>query len=143
MRLRFSTAGLLWLFTFGLAALASLADVVAQQAKAPPPLPAGIKVLKDLEYGRVGDRKLVLDLYLPESADKPLPLIVWVHGGGWAAGSKDQVGARSQMPRGYAVASVGYRLSGEATFPAQIQDVKAAKKGTLAPRPGTQIPKHK
>src|SRR5438477_2342065 len=118
MRLRFSTAGLLSIFSIILAAFAPWAGVMAQQAKAPPPLPAGMKLVKDLEYGHIGERKLVLDLYLPEAAEKPSPLIIWVHGGGWAAGSKDQVGARSQMPRGYAVASVGYRLSGEAIFPA-------------------------
>jgi acetyl esterase/lipase len=126
MRLRFSIARHLRFSIVFFYVLASSAVLLAQQPKAPPPLPAGIKMLKDLEYGRVGERKLVLDLYLPEAAEKPLPLIIWVHGGGWAAGSKDQVGARSQMLRGYAVASVGYRLSGEAIFPAQIQDVKAA-----------------
>jgi acetyl esterase/lipase len=102
----------------------------AQQPAAPqgkgPPIPAGVKVVRDLEYGRIGQRKLLLDLYLPENSDKPMPLIVWVHGGGWAAGSKEQVGAVRQLQRGYAVASIGYRLSGEAIFPAQIEDCKAA-----------------
>jgi len=97
----------------------------AVQAKGPS-IPEGVKVLRDLEYGRVGDRSLILDLYLPEMGDRPLPLIIWVHGGGWAAGSKEQVGAVRQLQRGYAVASVGYRLSGEAVFPAQIEDCKAA-----------------
>src|SRR6187200_77765 len=102
----------------------------APQAKGLPgkslPVPPSVKVLRDLEYGRVGERPLVLDLYLPEKGERPLPLIVWVHGGGWAAGSKEQVGAIRQLQRGYAVASVGYRLSGEAIFPAQIEDCKAA-----------------
>jgi acetyl esterase/lipase len=102
----------------------------APQAKGVPakalPIPPGVKVLKDLEYARIGDRRLLLDLYLPEKGERPLPLIIWVHGGGWAAGSKDQVGAVRQLNRGYAVASLDYRLSSEAIFPAQIEDCKAA-----------------
>src|SRR5262245_48325920 len=102
----------------------------APQAKAPaakgPAIPSGVQVLRDLEYGRVGERPLRLDLYLPENGRRPLPLVIWVHGGGWAAGSKEQVGAVRQLERGYAVASVDYRLSGEAIFPAQIEDCKAA-----------------
>jgi acetyl esterase/lipase len=101
----------------------------AQQPKAPakpPQVPPGVKVERDLEYARVGEKKLLLDLYVPEKADGPLPLIIWVHGGGWAAGSKEQVGAIRQLQRGYAVASIGYRLSGEAIFPAQVEDCKAA-----------------
>lgn len=71
-----------------------------------------------------------LDLYVPSTGDR-CPLIIWIHGGGWQSGSKElQAGAVSrllrQTERGYAVASIGYRLSGDATFPAQIHDVKAA-----------------
>ena len=90
--------------------------------------PEGARIMRDLEYARVGEKKLLLDLYLPEKATGPLPVIVWVHGGGWKNGSKDQcLPARLGFPqRGYAVASVGYRLSGDATFPAQIEDCKAA-----------------
>jgi len=70
---------------------------------------------------------MLLDLYLPEKTDKPLPLIIWIHGGAWKAGSKD--GRSPALPflhDGYAVAHVGYRLSQEAVFPAQINDCKAA-----------------
>ena len=45
------------------------------------PLPPGVKLLKDLEYGRVGCRAMLLDLYLPEKGQKPLPLLIWIHGG--------------------------------------------------------------
>ena len=70
---------------------------------------------------------MLLDLYLPEKADKPLPLIVWIHGGAWLGGSKDgRSPALSFTTNGYAVAHVGYRLSPEAKFPAQIHDCKAA-----------------
>jgi len=90
-------------------------------------LPAGAKVERDIVYARVGDRKLLLDLYLPAEGSAPLPVIVWVHGGGWRSGSKGSGGrARPMLGRGYAVVDVGYRLSGEAIFPAQVEDCKAA-----------------
>jgi len=80
--------------------------------------------LADLIYGTVGARALMLDLYLPEGIENP-PLIVWVHGGAWREGSKD--GPPTEfVEEGYAMASLDFRLSGEAPFPAQIHDIKAA-----------------
>ena len=97
----------------------------AQQAR--PNLPDGTKVHRDLEYVQDGHERQRLDLYLPEKADGPLPVIVWVHGGGWLAGSKDGGGpALPFVSKGYAVAAINYRLSQHATFPAQIEDCKAA-----------------
>lgn len=78
----------------------------------------------DLRYGAVGDRPLLLDLYLPEGVDQP-PLVVWVHGGAWREGSKDRP-PTVFVERGYALASLDFRLSGEAGFPAQVHDIKAA-----------------
>jgi acetyl esterase/lipase len=69
---------------------------------------------------------LLLDLYLPEPAQKPFGLIVWVHGGAWRAGSRDSVDLEPMTARGWAVASVDYRLSTVARFPAQVHDIKAA-----------------
>ena len=90
-------------------------------------LPVDVKVLKGITYATMGDRKLPLDLYLPTSADEPAPLVIWIHGGGWRGGSKeDPARALPLLERGYAVASVEYRLSGEAVFPAAIEDCKAA-----------------
>ena len=80
----------------------------------------------DLPYAEVDGRSLLLDLYVPPQRDDPLPVIVWVHGGAWLAGSKSGGPAIRMAERGYAVASVSYRLSGEAKFPAQIHDCKAA-----------------
>jgi acetyl esterase/lipase len=77
---------------------------------------------RDLEYAK----GLKLDLYLPVEADAPYPVILWIHGGGWRGGSKERCGARDLTNRGFAVASINYRLSQEATFPAQIHDCKAA-----------------
>ena len=83
--------------------------------------------MSDVNY--FGDRSSshALDLYLPAGAG-PFPLVVFIHGGGWSTGNKEPgVKYFSDLaPRGYAVASINYRLSGEAVFPAQIQDCKAA-----------------
>jgi acetyl esterase/lipase len=90
-------------------------------------LPPGVKVLRNLEYGHGSGRAMLLDLYLPESTDKPLPLIIWIHGGAWMSGSKDSPSPALRFTTdGYAVAQVGYRLSQEAKFPAQLYDCKAA-----------------
>jgi acetyl esterase/lipase len=84
----------------------------------------------DVEYGKAGDRPLLLDLVLPKAAsDKPRPAIVWIHGGGWQNGNKNSDAARLApllSSDDYVGVSVGYRLSGEATWPAQIHDCKAA-----------------
>ena len=90
-------------------------------------IPEGTQVEGDIVYAHVGERELLLDLYLPVNAPRPLPVVVWVHGGGWSSGSKGNVDwALSLLSRGFAVVDVDYRLSGEAIFPAQIQDCKAA-----------------
>lgn len=79
-------------------------------------------------YVEGGHERHKLDLYLPEKANGPMPLIIWVHGGGWQNGSKDGCPPLrgGYIERGYAVASINYRLSGHAVFPAQIEDCKAA-----------------
>lgn len=84
-----------------------------------------VKPLKDIEYAKVGSRSLGLDLYLPEN-DSLDGIIVWIHGGAWRSGSKNKVPALELVEQGWALASVDYRLSGEARFPAQIHDIKAA-----------------
>ncbi len=86
-------------------------------------------ILKDIEYAVVHGVSLKLDMYLPaETPDSPQPLIVWVHGGAWRGGNKQSAKgiANLLINRGYIVASVRYRLSQEAIFPAQIHDVKGA-----------------
>lgn len=89
---------------------------------------AGVKAHRDLVYVEGGHERNKLDLYLPEKAAGPLPLIIWVHGGGWQNGSKDGCPPlrAGYVAQGYAVASINYRLSGHAVFPAQIDDCKAA-----------------
>ena len=111
-----------------LAALAGAAMAAegGPERRGPPPTPQGVKALRDLEYAGAGGKALKLDLYLPEKSDRPLPLIVWIHGGAWRAGNKGGCPALRFVDRGYAAASIDYRLSQEAIFPAQIHDCKAA-----------------
>jgi acetyl esterase/lipase len=82
--------------------------------------------LPNIEYARVDGQPLLLDLYLAAETEAPAPLIVWVHGGAWRAGSKADVPIQALVARGVSIASVDYRLSTVARFPAQIHDIKAA-----------------
>ncbi|MDO8682033.1 MAG: alpha/beta hydrolase [Armatimonadota bacterium] len=85
------------------------------------------KFLNDVEYGKAAGKPLLLDLVLPkESANTFRPVVVWIHGGGWRAGNKSNNMAAWLADHGYVVASINYRLSNEAKFPAQIYDCKAA-----------------
>lgn len=90
--------------------------------------PTGVVAHRNLEYIPKGHESHKLDIFVPKDASGSLPLIVWVHGGGWQNGSKDGCPPlrKGYVQRGYAVAAINYRLSGHATFPAQIQDCKAA-----------------
>lgn len=81
---------------------------------------------RDIEFGRVDRHPLLLDIYQPEDGNGPRPLIIWVHGGAWRAGSKESVPIGRMLDHGFAIASVEYRLSPVAAFPAQIHDLKAA-----------------
>ena len=87
---------------------------------------ANAAVQRDLVYKTVNGTVLRLDLYCPENVSGPLPVIVWIHGGGWRNGGKRKCPAVALVPDGYAVASIDYRLSSIAPFPAQIEDCKAA-----------------
>jgi len=83
---------------------------------------------KDIEYARIGSRPLLLNYYVPRNAQAPFPIVIQIHGGGWHSGSRNTPpkGGLALIKRGYALASIDYRLSGEARFPAQIHDCKAA-----------------
>jgi len=78
----------------------------------------------DIEYGRAGETSLKLDLHRPQAANPPL--VLYVHGGAWRAGSKSDVPIAKLLDHGFAIASVDYRLSTQARFPAQVHDIKAA-----------------
>lgn len=88
--------------------------------------PAPIQVRKGLAYAQRGERPLALDLYLPGPSQTRPPVVVLVHGGGWRSGDRSNLAplAARLAARGYAAATVSYRLSGEAQYPAAIIDVK-------------------
>ena len=83
------------------------------------------KVIKDISYAIVDGHELKLDLHLPALKTNSR-LVVWVHGGAWRKGSKSSMPLSFLVAQGYSVASVDYRLSPVAKFPAQIHDIKAA-----------------
>ncbi len=91
-----------------------------------PRLPEGTEVTRDIAYIKNGHERQKLDVYVPANAEAKLPLIVWIHGGGWRSGDKRRCPALYLLDKGYVVASINYRLSQDAVFPAQIQDCKAA-----------------
>lgn len=109
--------------------------VFSRLTKAPipttPRLPDNIEAKRDIAYAGTENPRQRIDLYLPKKreSDKPLPIIVFIHGGGWKGGDKasgiGNVG-RFVSSGHYAGVSVGYRLTGEAQWPAQIHDCKAA-----------------
>ncbi|HUQ71822.1 MAG TPA: alpha/beta hydrolase [Planctomycetaceae bacterium] len=89
-------------------------------------LPEGARVERDVAYVSDGHERQKLDLYIPPGDNSKRPLIVWVHGGGWKQGSKEHTPAIPALSQGCVVASINYRLSQHAPFPAQIQDCQAA-----------------
>lgn len=122
-----------------LVALFVAAPLAAQEkSQAPNPREAMIKqyadkvdVRLDQPYAGSDNPKQQIDLYLPKkpSGDKPLPVIVHIHGGGWVNGDRSSYTGRClaiAATGDYAAAAVGYRLSGEVKWPAQIYDCKAA-----------------
>lgn len=98
---------------------------------AQPPSLDDVEVLRDVPFGKVNGRVLTMHIVRPKltsSVAKPMPVIVWIHGGAWIGGSKDS-GIPLLLPfakRGYLGASISYRFSKEAKFPAQIEDCKCA-----------------
>ena len=107
-----------------LAAAAALGGCL-RRSSGPPPVPRGTVVLRDVPYVTDGHARQVLDLYLPKDAARP-PLVILIHGGAFRGGSKSNENAARWLREGYAVAAVDYRLSGDAIFPAQIEDCKTA-----------------
>ena len=102
--------------------------VFAQKIKGSdaPQIPEGVELIRDIIYAKAGEIPLMLDIYVPKGTKDPLPLIVFTHGGGWAVGDKYPCWAVGIVPRGYVVASINFRLTDKAAWPAQIHDCKAA-----------------
>ena len=108
---------------------ASAASAAPRPVDLPAPIAiAGGVMYRDVRYGDAKGWGNMLDLYVPSPAptNRPTPLLVWIHGGGWDAGAKAPCNLQSALKYGYAVASINYRWSREAPFPAQIHDCKGA-----------------
>ena len=114
--------------TLPLAVLAGLCMTVARGAQPPQrQAPPGVEAHLNIAYIPNGHERHKLDVFTPaEANDAPRPLLVWVHGGAWLGGSKENCPAVRFVGRGYVVASINYRLSQHAKYPAQIEDCKAA-----------------
>lgn len=112
-----------------LGAAAARAQDVAADTVLDLPKPANVRIYADLPYVSTATARQKLDLYLPIPVPgNPMPLIVYLHGGGWLKGSKadGRSFAFRMVAKGYAVACVNYRLSSDELFPAQLEDCKAA-----------------
>ena len=99
------------------------------------------RVIDNLSYTNSGNKRHHLDLFIPQERKKlnshpstelnVLPLVVWIHGGGWQHGNKESARNPARLPKlietgRYAGASINYRLSGETKWPSQVHDCKAA-----------------
>jgi len=93
------------------------------------PVPADVELRENVEYGKVGDRPLLLDVYLPKNRTaNRVPGLIFIHGGGWSSGDKRdyRVYTIDFARAGYVAASISYRFQQEAKFPAAVQDAKCA-----------------
>ncbi|MBI2823248.1 MAG: alpha/beta hydrolase [Planctomycetia bacterium] len=113
-------------FSLGLLLAATIAVVA-------PPAPAAaqdadVDYQADIVYGKGSGEDLMLDLATPKGLDKPAPTIVFIHGGGWAAGHRNNMTglAKQAAARGYVAATVSYRFAPKYVFPAQVEDCKCA-----------------
>lgn len=97
--------------------------------KEDPPfvLPPSVEVQQDQIYARYGQREMHLDLYLPRKGG-PFPGVVWIHGGGWESGDRTRFRRQAALlaAKGFVNACIEHRLSGEAIFPAALEDAKAS-----------------
>jgi acetyl esterase/lipase len=127
--------------TLGLVLLTLLAPAIANaqttNALTPPPWtpppvkpfpnpPAGVTLLQDVVIGQGGGADLHAQIAFPTGATGPLPAVIYIHGGGWRGGSYRNTQIYPLARAGYFAASIEYRLSTEARWPAQIEDCKLA-----------------
>ena len=91
-------------------------------------VPDTVKVEKNIEYGKGGETSLKLDLYSPKNHSKPVPAVVFIHGGAWKGGYRQMYHyyCVKFAEHCYVAATISYRLTGEAPFPAAVEDTKCA-----------------
>ena len=93
-----------------------------------PEIPADIEEIKDIEYKNINGKSLQLDIYRPKNGIKPLPLLVFIHGGGWKSGKRSDylVYLTAFAEKGYMTATVSYRLLKDGPYPACAEDITDA-----------------
>ncbi|MBI5094075.1 MAG: alpha/beta hydrolase [Candidatus Hydrogenedentes bacterium] len=93
-----------------------------------PPLGDSVELMSDLDCGKGGEHPLRADIYMPRNMKKPVPALIFIHGGGWKSGGKTDYGVYlvSYAKKGYVTVGISYRFSNEAPFPAALEDVKCA-----------------
>jgi len=108
---------------FSFSALAQNTDTVYKTVE----YPAGFSSQLNVVYTKVKDWEGKMDLYLPPKENGASPLVINIHGGGWNKGVKEsQTGFNTFFKKGFAVANIEYRLSGQATAPAAVEDTRCA-----------------
>ena len=117
--LRSRTAALFAAILLAVSSTSTLAQPPGDTEPARPPSESAIT------FATVDGSALQLDLYLPDGVSTP-PLLIYVHGGAWRFGSREQVSSLGLLDEGFAIASVSFRLSEVAPLPAQVHDIKAA-----------------
>lgn len=115
-----SCYGPLFAYALALAVVPAMEQQSITNAQEVGPTKSGIT------YAERDQQPLLLDLYIPEGQSDPAPLVIWVHGGAWRAGSRSRVPITQLLEHGLAIASIDYRLSGDAPFPAQAHDINHA-----------------
>lgn len=93
-----------------------------------PPMPEGVDEFRNIEYKSINGRSLQLDLYRQSDVQEKLPLLVFIHGGGWRSGQREDylVYMTHFVKKGYATATVSYRLLKDAPYPACVEDISDA-----------------
>lgn len=117
---------ILFFLLFSFASFAMLAQDSATSYK-PVETPAGFTSKLNVVYTRVNGWEGKMDIYLPPAAKGPSPVVINIHGGGWNHGVKEsQTGFNTFFKMGFAVANIEYRLTGQATAPAAVEDTRCA-----------------
>jgi acetyl esterase/lipase len=93
-----------------------------------PAVPADLNEFKDIAYKQICNHTLKMDIYQPKNLEKPRPVLIFIHGGGWRKGKKEDylLYLISFAQKGYVTASISYRLLPDALYPAAVEDVKCA-----------------
>jgi acetyl esterase/lipase len=117
---------LILLFMFVSGALTAQ-DVDSSVVYKPVDYPSGFTAQLNVVYTKVNGWEGKVDLYLPPKTDKPTAIVINIHGGGWNHGVKEsQTGFSTFFKAGFAVANIEYRLTGQATAPAAVEDTRCA-----------------